>query len=173
LTTTAPRPRELSFDLPGRDLEPVELAELAESIAGQPDLWLPLVRHDPDQRRYESLYVDPHVGIWVISWMPGHDTGFHDHDVSSGGVAVASGMVAEERPRWGRSPERVEPGAGESIHFDNTEIHRMEHVGTEPAVTIHAYSPPIRCMGAYAVRPDGDIRRRTVEWDVRLEPALV
>jgi hypothetical protein len=73
---------------PGATLTVVELKHVAETVAQHPEIWRPLVDHDAAERRYESLYVDDHLGVWVISWMPGHDTGYHDHDGSRGAVAV-------------------------------------------------------------------------------------
>ena len=40
-------------------------------IAARPDLWTPLVVIDRDRRRYDLLYDDDQVDIWVLSWMPG------------------------------------------------------------------------------------------------------
>ena len=59
------------------------LETLVTRIAARPDLWQPLVVVDPRRRRYELLYDDDNVDIWVLSWMPGQKTGFHDHDLSS------------------------------------------------------------------------------------------
>src|SRR3954463_7838237 len=75
----------------GRDLTRPELRELARGLAARPDLWDHLIRHDPEARVYEELLRDDHVAVWLICWMRDHDTGFHDHDMSSGGVAVAAG----------------------------------------------------------------------------------
>jgi len=158
-----------ALSLPRRVLESAELARVAEAVVATPELWRPHVRHDPSQRHYTSLYVDEHIGMWVICWMPGHDTGFHDHDISAGGVAVAEGSVCEERPVWGREPRRIDPEPGESFHFDPTEIHRVRNVRDEPAVTVHCYSPPLQRMGAYLVERDGYVRRRALAWDERLE----
>ena len=54
-------------------------------------------------------------------------------------------------------------------------IHRVLHAGQGPAVTIHAYSPPLRRTGAYRVRPDGELEREAQPFGVELraEPALV
>ena len=46
------------------------------------------MRHDTGDRHFEQLWRDDHVDVWVISWATGNDTGFHDHDVSRGAVAV-------------------------------------------------------------------------------------
>ncbi|MDQ3933154.1 MAG: cysteine dioxygenase family protein [Actinomycetota bacterium] len=155
---------------PGRQLAPDELAAWSLEIACREELWWPLACFDGEERKHRSLYVDEHIGIWVISWMPGHDTGFHDHDESCGGVAVAHGRVREERPRWGREPHRIDPCRGESFCFDDTEIHRMVNVGDEPAVTIHSYSVPLKRMGIYSTHRDGQLCRRAVPWDETLEP---
>ncbi len=155
--------------LPGRLLEPDELRETAEAIAKRPDLWRGLVVHDASRRQYTSLYVDRHIGVWVISWMPGHDTGWHDHAASHGAVAVALGEIREERPVLGGPPRRTDATPGESFCFDNTEIHRMADLSAGPAVTVHAYSPPLLHMGVYIVESDGYIRRRHVDWDEHLD----
>ena len=81
----------------GRDLDCEALRRLVAAIADRPELWAPLVTLDPTRRRFEQLRRDGHVDVWVISWMSGHDTGFHDHDVSRGAVAVVALSVIVER----------------------------------------------------------------------------
>ena len=78
-----------------------ELRRIVTGLAADPSGWSHLVRHDPAQRVFECLRLDDQVEIWLICWMPGHDTGFHDHDLSSGAVVVAQGAVVEERLRLG------------------------------------------------------------------------
>jgi hypothetical protein len=52
---------------------------------------------------------------------------------------------------------------------------RVLHAGCGPALTIHAYSPPLRRTGAYSVGDGGELRRESQPFDVELtaEPALV
>ena len=73
------------------DLDRQALRDLVERIAAQPAVWRPLVRMDAGQRHFAQLWRDDHVDVWVISWMPGHDTGYHDHAASNGAVYVARG----------------------------------------------------------------------------------
>ena len=58
--------------------------------------------------------------------------------------------------------------AGSSFDFSAGDIHRVLHAGGEPAVTIHAYSPPLVRMGSYAVEPSGQLRRHAVSHDQEL-----
>ena len=153
-----------------RDLSQHELTELVTGLGRRPDLWGHLVSHDPSQRVYEQLWRDQHVTAWLICWMEDHDTGFHDHDLSSGAVSVARGRVCEERLALGRTPLVRTFGAGQSFGFAASDIHRVLHAGTEPAVTLHAYSPPLWRMGAYAVRPDGVLARHSVSYAEELRP---
>ena len=46
----------------------------------------------------------------------------------------------------------------------------MQHAGTEPAVTIHAYSPPLWRMGAYEVHPEGRLLRHSISYAEELRP---
>ena len=46
----------------------------------------------------------------------------------------------------------------------------MLHAGDVPAVTIHAYSPPLWRMGAYEVAESGELRRHSVSYAEELRP---
>ena len=155
---------------PARDLTESELRALVQDFAAAPARWAHLVEHDPAQRRYELLVRDEHVAVWLICWMEDHDTGFHDHDVSGGAVAVVAGRVREERLVLGGGTVDRVCGAGEAFSFAASDIHRVRHAGDEPAVTIHAYSPPLWRMGAYEVAPTGELRRHSVSYAEELRP---
>jgi predicted metal-dependent enzyme (double-stranded beta helix superfamily) len=154
----------------GRNLTGPELSELAAAIAASPDGWRRLVRHDASARHYEELMRDDQVAVWLICWMPGHDTGFHDHDGSAGGVAVASGAVREERLALGGPPLSRVVGEGGSFEFGPTDIHRVVHAGEHPSITIHAYSPPLSGMGAYETTSTGELRRHSISYEQELRP---
>jgi len=147
-----------------------ELQAYAQRLADDPERWMPLVRHDAEQRTYELLHHDSEVMAWLICWSDDHDTGFHDHDVSSGAVTVLSGAVCEERLRLGAAPERRVVRAGETFDFGAEDIHRVRHVGDSPAVTLHVYSPPLWRMGAYVVEEGGALRRQSLSYAEELRP---
>jgi predicted metal-dependent enzyme (double-stranded beta helix superfamily) len=154
-------------------LTTAELREVARSVLADRAGWEPLVRATPERRHYELLRHDEHVMVWLISWMDGHDTGFHDHDVSAGAVAVAEGSVREERLRVGGAPPSRVYSAGEVLAFEPSDIHRVTHVSGEPAVTIHVYSPPLERTGAYVFDPGGALRREPQTADEELRPLPV
>lgn len=147
-----------------------ELEALVRELAADRDAWEHLVRHSREQREYVELRRDDDVAVWLICWMDDHDTGFHDHDLSSGAVAVAEGAVAEDRLALGGPPVTRVAAAGESFHFTAADIHRVRHVGDEPAVTIHAYSPPLWRMGAYEILDGGELRRHSLSYAEELRP---
>jgi len=153
-----------------RDLDEAELAALVERVAAEPARWAHLVAHRADARTYEQLHRDEHVGIWLICWMDDHDTGFHDHDLSAGALAVARGAIREERLVLGGPPASRTLTAGQSLTFTASDIHRVAHAGAEPAVTVHAYSPPLWRMGAYEIAPGGALRRHSVSYAEELRP---
>src|SRR5580704_1059563 len=118
-----PRPR-------GRDLSGPELQEFVAELADRPELWIHLVKHDATQRVYEELLSDEHLTAWLICWMDDQDTGFHDHDVSAGGVAVVSVAVREERLTIDGPPANRVFKSGSSFHFSPVDIHRVRHAGS-------------------------------------------
>ena len=111
--------------LPGRDLTPEELELLVHDLAARREEWDEVVRYDADKRWYECLHRDAHVDVWLISWIEEQDTGWHDHDVSSGAVAVVDGALVEERLVLGGPPHRRELPAGEGTRFDPSHVHRL------------------------------------------------
>ncbi|HEX8122842.1 MAG TPA: cysteine dioxygenase family protein [Solirubrobacteraceae bacterium] len=152
----------------GRDLVGDELRALALWLRERPELWRAHVRHDPAQRTFHRLVADEHVTVWLICWMPGHDTGFHDHDGSAGAVAVLEGHIGEERLRLLDVPARAVYAPGDVLEFGAADIHRVRHMGTEPAVTLHAYSPALRRMGAYVADEEGRLLRHALDEETEL-----
>ena len=156
----------------GRDLDGPELEALVAELADRPELWIERVHHDASRRSYEELISDPFLTAWLICWMDDHDTGFHDHDRSSGAVAVVSGAVREERLALGGPPRSRTLLAGQSFHFSAADIHRVRHAGAEPAVTLHVYSPPLLQMGSYALAADGALVRHAMSSSEELRPRI-
>jgi len=123
---------------------PEELAEIVSSFASS-DGWMDRVRLRTDHRWYERLYQRPDHDVWVISWLPGQSTGFHDHGESAGAFVVATGILEEHRP--GEKPVLIPPGKPRAFGPDYAHDVRNESLG--PAVSIHAYSPPLSEMNEY------------------------
>lgn len=155
--------------LPERDLDKRELLELATSIARDRAGWAEHVAFSDDQRHFASLHRDAHVDVWVLCWTPANDTGWHDHDISSGAVAVADGCLTEHNLAIGTPSLRTEVPAGQAFSFGPDHIHRL--VGRDAgSVSIHAYSPPLWRMGQYAVSRTGVLRRTSVSYADELRP---
>jgi predicted metal-dependent enzyme (double-stranded beta helix superfamily) len=163
--STVPRHSPLHHDL---DL--AELRDLVSAIAADPQQWGPLARSDSAERHFEQLWRDDHVDVWVITWASGNDTGFHDHDLSRGAVAVVQGEIIEERLVVGGPSRRLERRSGDAFDFDASHVHRMCKDDAALAVSIHAYSPPLWRMGAYDIDEDGSLRRRSIAYDEELRP---
>ena len=144
---------------PGSQYSPAELEALVRAVAGRDDLWRPLVIVDHSRRRYELLYEDRWVDIWVLSWMPGQRTGFHDHDRSGVGLCCAQGCLDEGLLVLGAKAEPVRMTPGVSHNGPGGYIHSVAHVDGAPAVSIHAYSPPLEVVGQYSQDATGRLVR--------------
>ncbi|MDQ1737034.1 MAG: hypothetical protein QOH56_3285 [Pseudonocardiales bacterium] len=163
----APRPRPFTAESTvflKSALNPIELVEYTrfiadEVIAGR----YPYVRYDEDERWHQRLYRDPRVDVWLISWLPTQGTQLHDHGGSSGAFTVLSGELSEAIYQPGRPggialrEHRRGPGAG--VGFAAAYVHDVRNLDAEPAVSVHAYSPPLTAMNFYDVEPDGSLQR--------------
>jgi rhodanese-related sulfurtransferase/mannose-6-phosphate isomerase-like protein (cupin superfamily) len=128
---------------------PEELADIV-SLFARSDGWMEKVRLRADRRWYERLHHGADYDIWVISWLPGQSTGFHDHGASSGAFVVATGILEEHRP--GERTRVIHPGKPRAFGPDYA--HDVRNVSLAPAISIHAYSPPLIDMNEYEL--DGD-----------------
>jgi rhodanese-related sulfurtransferase len=123
---------------------PEELANIVSLFASS-NGWMDKVRLRAEGRWYERLYHGPDYDIWVLSWLPGQSTGFHDHGASSGAFVVATGILEEHRP--GERIHVMHPGKPRAFGPDYT--HDVRNVSLAPAISIHAYSPPLSEMNEY------------------------
>jgi mannose-6-phosphate isomerase-like protein (cupin superfamily) len=149
-----------------------ELEQFATSLAARPERWAHLVDHSSDARVYHQVWDAEDVNAWVICWSQDQDTGFHDHDNSAGTIFVIEGDVREERLRLGETPEARVLSSGERLFVPATAIHRVLHTGSAPAVTIHAYSPPLRRTGSYRTGPRGGLERVAQPYEQELRAEL-
>ena len=106
-------------------------------------------------RWHQRIYRDPRIDIWLISWLPTQGTQLHDHGGSSGAFTVLSGTLTESVP-CGYADGRVhirETSAwpGSRVTFGRHYIHDVHNAGTEAAISVHAYSPPLSAMTFYDV----------------------
>ncbi|MBV8956901.1 MAG: cysteine dioxygenase family protein [Solirubrobacterales bacterium] len=155
-------------------LSPEALERFVCELAASPERWRRFAEPSRDARVYQRIWDDQQVNAWVICWDHGHDTGFHDHDQSSAAILVVNGRVREERLRIAGAPASRTIGPGAPCFVPASAIHRVQHAGQRPAVTLHAYSPPLRRTGAYTVGAGGELTRtaQAPEQELRGEPAL-
>ena len=140
-------------------LSAAELEQVACDIRDRPELWEPLLVVDAHRRRYRLLFEDERTDIWVLCWMPGQSTGFHDHDVSDVGIAIARGMIVERQLRLPTGATALELRPGDTRQGPAGYIHSVAHGEGVPAVSIHCYSPPLMKVGQYRVDAEGVLRR--------------
>jgi mannose-6-phosphate isomerase-like protein (cupin superfamily) len=150
-----------------------QLEQFVARLALTPELWQPFVRHAEDVRVYEQIWDAADVNAWLICWTHDQDTGFHDHHRSAAAISVVSGAVREERLRLGSAPRSRTISAGSAFTVPPVAIHRVLHAGDVPAVTLHAYSPPLTCTGAYRIGPDGELQRELMSLEDELRPAAL
>jgi rhodanese-related sulfurtransferase/predicted metal-dependent enzyme (double-stranded beta helix superfamily) len=136
VTTLAQSPRPLS-----------ELAALVEAFAATPERWIERVRFRVGERWYERLERTDDHEVWAITWLPGQATGYHDHGGSAGAFAVVCGTLEERRA--GERSQAV--ATGQTRAFGPHDVHDVRNASATPALSIHAYSPPLSLMHRYAL----------------------
>jgi hypothetical protein len=146
----------------GASLSPVRLGELAGSVAAAGDGWRSIVRYTGPRRWFHRLELTADYEIWLLSWLPGQHTGFHDHGDASGAFAVAQGELLETVAAVGsrRVLHRVAT-AGAMTSFGGQHLHDVGNVCAAPAISVHAYSPPLSAMRRYDMTDSGVIHVRT------------
>jgi predicted metal-dependent enzyme (double-stranded beta helix superfamily) len=117
------------------------------------------VRLNPAGRWYEQIHIDDSYEVWVISWLPGQETGFHDHGGAAGAFTVVWGTLVESRVVGGTTTGHVlaKPiGAGGTRSFGPRYIHNVRNsAASVVTVSVHAYSPPLAAMTRYELTQGG------------------
>jgi Cysteine dioxygenase type I len=139
-------------------------------LAASPEQFSGLIRQAPGARSYAQVWDTPEVNAWLIYWTERGDTGWHDHDDSAAAIAVLSGQLREERLRLDGDPVGRLAAAPATFYVPPSAIHRVTHAGGEPALSLHAYSPPLRRTGAYSIGPDGELERAAQSSEEELRP---
>jgi mannose-6-phosphate isomerase-like protein (cupin superfamily) len=133
-----------------RALPRAALTTLVREIAADEGLWRPsLVIPEGGKREWTRLSADADVDVWLLSWLPGHATELHDHGRSAAVFGVVDGLLTEWRLEapGRRSEFRRSPGS--AVWVPPGVIHDVHGAGDGPAVSVHAYSPPLRGMTFY------------------------
>jgi predicted metal-dependent enzyme (double-stranded beta helix superfamily) len=139
-------------------LSPRELAEEVHRISASPREWMSRVRLSAEGRWYERIHIDQTYEVWLISWLPGQATGFHDHGGSSGAFSVVWGTLEEHQAGTARRVHAVTAAsitAGRVRSFGPEFIHDVRNTSEAVAVSVHAYSPPLAEMTRYDLTPGG------------------
>ncbi|MDH6136942.1 hypothetical protein P3T37_006373 [Kitasatospora sp. MAA4] len=141
-------------DLPAHPTTVAGYAQLVREIAADRARWAPLVRYDALTRWYSRLETGPGYEVWLLSWLPGQSSGFHDHGDSSGVMTVVQGELVERSlTHAGEGLRALRPG-GQRV-FSSGYLHEVVNAALEPAVSIHLYSPGLTEMNQYgAVVPE-------------------
>ncbi len=163
--STMVRPTSPASVQPGRLLGARQLADVVLRIAASPANWIARVQLNPAGRWYERIHLDDSHEVWVISWLPGQATGFHDHGGSAGAFAVVWGTLTEHRVTGGAATGHVveKPvGAGGSRAFGPRYVHDVRNAATSAlAVSVHAYSPALPQMTRYDLTSVGLVKLDT------------
>jgi predicted metal-dependent enzyme (double-stranded beta helix superfamily) len=151
--TAAPSPARLGQ---------ARLRQLVSAVAAREDSWGRLVRFDAGRRWYRRLVLADDHEVWLLSWLPGQGTGWHDHGLAAGAFAVAQGRVREQAVAagYGRARQRT-VGRGSIRSFGARYVHDVANTFAEPAVTVHAYSPPLTEMRRYELTESGLVHTAT------------
>jgi Cysteine dioxygenase type I len=141
----------------------IELVDYARLFADEVSAGrYPYVQFDADNRWHQRLYRDQRLDIWLISWLPTQETQLHDHGGSAGAFAVLSGELSEavyrRDPAGGALPDHRR-SAGTAIGFGPRYVHDVRNRSDAPAVSVHAYSPPLTSMTFYDVDEAGELER--------------
>lgn len=139
------------------------LADIAAGLADVRTLWQAIVRHESDGRRPVRLLATERYEAWVIGWLDGQGVRMHDHGPSAGMVVVTSGELTEVMPSGLATAEVVErpltPGRAWQVPVGA--VHDVVNRSSEPATSIHVYSPPLSQMTYYdpaTLRPVETVR---------------
>ena len=90
-----------------KNRSPINLSAVATRLADQADLWSPLIKFDPVSRYYARLAAEATFEAWLLTWVPGQGTDWHDHGGSAGPSWSCPGRSPKNTRRWPQRLRRV------------------------------------------------------------------
>jgi predicted metal-dependent enzyme (double-stranded beta helix superfamily) len=148
--------------LASAQVSPLELGQLVGSIANRPGRWRDIVRFNAGERWYQRLELTDDLEVWLLSWLPGQGTGFHDHGEAVGAFTVAQGELTERTvPAWQARARSRPYRTGQIRPFGAAHVHDVVNLSAGPAVSVHAYSPPLTAMRRYELTGHGLVHTGT------------
>ena len=135
------------------DQRAVEQDEVGRIVVGAAEVWLGGGRAVPGQP------VDPRVGLSQV--------------LPLGAIVLAGQPLAGRRQvlLGVKSAENFKKQVGDTFRMGGAGyIHSVAWGEGEPAVSIHAYSPPLWRLGQYSITEDGILQRTTVSYADELRP---
>ncbi|XP_054141453.1 cysteine dioxygenase type 1 isoform X2 [Melozone crissalis] len=140
-----------------------EVQALMESYESNPEEWLQYAKFD--QYRYTRNLVDNGNGkfnLMILCWGEGHGSSIHDHTDSHCFMKILQGNLKETLFEWPekkgngemtKKSERVLRENQCAYINDSIGLHRVENIShTEPAVSLHLYSPPFDTCNTFDQR---------------------
>jgi Cysteine dioxygenase type I len=149
ISGTSVPPGTRGYEVSQLRLRQGELGKIVDRAARDPGRWRGLVRYDATRRWYHRMELTECYEVWLLSWYPGQGTGFHDHGGSRGAFAVARGDLQEQTVRGPGQVIRRTVSGGQVRSFGARFIHHVVNNSSAPAVSVHAYSPPLPPMRRY------------------------
>jgi len=123
-----------------------ELAGLAVAAATDARRWRHLIEFDENERFALKIDETDEHDLWLLTWLPEQETGWHDHGGSIGAFAIARGALCERRFVRGRGRQELRLGPGGSRIVPDPVLHNVANRDGARAISLHAYSPPLRTM---------------------------
>ncbi|KAA1418247.1 cysteine dioxygenase [Mumia zhuanghuii] len=148
----------------GRALTPAQLRTVVDRFAAEARAGVYTPTFDWDERWHVRIHADDDVEVWLISWTKEQGTELHDHGGSSGVFTVVEGALTEyvwagsRHGSTGRLVDRVRRD-GDTVSFGPRYVHDVRNHDDLPAVSVHAYSPPISLMNYYDTTGSTLVRR--------------
>jgi mannose-6-phosphate isomerase-like protein (cupin superfamily) len=154
-----------SLDIAPQALEVADLVSITQDLASDEGTWRPLVRFREEGRWWTRLHGDDALDVWLLTWLADQSTDLHDHGASAAAFTVIEGTLSEVRVAGLTERASVAP-AGCTVTVEPGVVHDVRNPTGRPAISIHAYSPPLRQMTYYRQESSG---RLAVDQVVRRE----
>lgn len=145
---------ESNSSLAKLDVRPASLMALFSKYTSNELDWAKYAFYDP-QVKYTRNGVSSFgslANLLVLVWTPGMGSAIHDHSNAHCIVKVLKGQIQEtvyKKPvNTNLEVDKVALYKKNEVTYinDNVGLHRMHNIGTEPAVTLHLYTPPYAAM---------------------------